>query len=129
MEKTTQETKQIFNGYEFESKIYILHELRDELEKTIGNINEVLSQQEELKSIVQKELEHGKKSKHKWEDFVNGITQSNEEYQEQIKKLENKISHLNAILEAHAKQETDEQKDISKLVDVIVTYTLMAIGQ
>lgn len=129
MEKTTQETKQIFNTYEFESKLYILHELRDELEKTIENINEVLSQQEELKAIVQKELETGQKSKHKWEDFVKGISQSNEEYHSQIQKLENKISHLNAILDAYGKQETNEEKDISKLIDVIVTYTLLAIGQ
>lgn len=114
--------------YKFESKMYILHELKDELTKAMTNIDEVVSQQHELRDLIVSEIKNLNDEDGKWQRFIDGLDKSNDEYDAQKKKLTNKRNHLEAVLKLYETKTTDKDKEISKLIDTIVSYTLIAIS-
>ncbi len=114
--------------YKFESKMYILHELKDELTKAMNNIDEVVSQQHELRDLIVSEIKNLNDEDGKWQRFIDGLDKSNDEYDVQKKKLTNKRNHLEAVLKLYETKTTDKDKEISELIDTIVSYTLIAIS-
>lgn len=107
-----------------ESRIYRLYEIRDELSGAINNIEEVASQQVELiKVINEKEVNRAN-----FLEFTESLNGSVKEMNAQKQKLEARKAYINEITEVYERRVTEDNKTSSELVDVIVTYTLKALG-
>ncbi len=125
-EQNQQDLKKETQEVQFESKMYLLYEMRDELNKTVSSIDKVIGQQEDLIALVKKNST--KKDQEKWGDFLKGLKESNVNYTNQKVSLVNKSTYLTAVIDLFEKRETDQDKYISKIIDVMVTYTIIALG-
>lgn len=114
--------------YQFESQMFVLHELKDELETAIGNVQTVMSQEAELLDILNKDFESGAMRKHDWNKFKEGMTESKKNYEEQITRMQNKLNHIEALLTAHSKRDGETEQLISGVVEMVVSYVLIAIS-
>lgn len=114
--------------YQFESQMYVLHEMRDELEKAISNLNTVMSQEEELLDILNKDEKNNNKRKHDWSKFKDGLGDSRKNYTTQLERMTNKLTHVDALIKIHENTGTEQEKLMSETVDMIVSYILIALS-
>lgn len=109
---------------EEESKMYRLYEIRDEIQAAIENVDKVTEQQKKLIDIVNEKEEN----KTEFADFTKSLNESIDEFLKQKTKLIERLSYLNAVIEVYEDRSTDEKTLIANTVDMMVTYTMKALG-
>lgn len=109
---------------EEESKMYRLYEIRDEIRAAIENIDKVSEQQKKLIDIINDKDEN----KTEFADFTKSVSESIDEILKQKTKLVERLSYLNAVIEVYEDRSTDEKLVIANTVDMMVTYTMKALG-
>lgn len=109
---------------EEESKMYRLYEIRDEIQDAIENIGKVSEQQKKLVNIVNDKEEN----KTEFADFTKSVNESIDEILKQKVKLIERLSYLNAVIEVYEDRTSDEKTSVANTVDMMVTYTMKALG-
>ena len=109
---------------EEESKMYRLYEIRDEIQEAIENIGKVSEQQKKLVNIVNDKEEN----KTEFADFTKSVNESIDEILKQKVKLIERLSYLNAVIEVYEDRTSDEKTSVANTVDMMVTYTMKALG-
>ena len=109
---------------EEESKMYRLYEIRDEIQDAIENIDKVSEQQKKLVNIVNDKEEN----KTEFADFTKSVNESIDEILKQKVKLIERLSYLNAVIEVYEDRTSDEKTSVANTVDMMVTYTMKALG-
>lgn len=109
---------------EEESKIYRLYEIRDEIQDAIENIDKVSEQQKKLVNILNDKEEN----KTEFADFTKSVNESIDEILKQKVKLIERLSYLNAVIEVYEDRTNDEKTSVANTVDMMVTYTMKALG-
>lgn len=109
---------------EEESKMYRLYEIRDEIQEAIENIGKVSEQQKKLVNIVNDKEEN----KTEFADFTKSVNESIDEILKQKVKLLERLSYLNAVIEVYEDRTSDEKTSVANTVDMMVTYTMKALG-
>lgn len=109
---------------EEESKMYRLYEIRDEIQEAIENIGKVSEQQKKLVNIVNDK----KENKTEFADFTKSVNESIDEILKQKAKLLERLSYLNAVIEVYEDRTSDEKTSVANTVDMMVTYTMKALG-
>lgn len=109
---------------EEESKIYRLYEIRDEIQDAIENIVKVSEQQKKLVTIVNDKQEN----KTEFADFTKSVNESIDEIMKQKATLIERLTYLNAVIEVYEDRSTDEKLAVANTVDMMVTYTMKALG-
>lgn len=109
---------------EEESKMYRLYEIRDEIQDAIENIGKVSEQQKKLVNIVNDKEEN----KTEFADFTKSVNESIDEILKQKVKLTERLLYLNAVIEVYEDRTSDEKTSVANTVDMMVTYTMKALG-
>ena len=91
-----------------DSKVHMLDEMLDEMQKSIENAKTVKSQQEILVEIVE-----AAEDAEKFTDFVDGMKKQIENISKQIEQLQIKIEYTKAIISRCKK---DEMKALTDLI-------------
>jgi|SRR5690554_226270 len=109
---------------EEESKMYRLYEIRDEIQDAVENIDKVSKQQKKLINILNDKEEN----KTEFADFTKSVNESIDEISKQKTKLIERLSYLNAVIEVYEDRTSDEKISVANTVDMMVTYTMKALG-
>lgn len=109
---------------EEESKMYRLYEIRDEIHEAVENIVKVSEQQKKLVNI----LNDKKENKAEFADFTKSVNESIDELLKQKVKLIERLFYLNAVIKVYEDRTTDEKTSIANTVDMMVSYTMKALG-
>lgn len=99
--------------------IFKLYELRDEMKKGIANIEEVVSQQEELLKVVKA----SKKSKTLFKEFVTGLEgQIKNTKEEQLVTLHERLDIIEKLIKDY------ESSDNKKQTEDLITSLFIGLG-
>lgn len=99
--------------------IFKLYELRDEMKKGIDNIEEVVSQQEELLKVVKA----SKKSKTLFKEFVTGLEgQIKNTKEEQLVTLHERLDIIETLIKDY------ESSDNKKQTEDLITSLFIGLG-
>lgn len=99
--------------------IFKLYELRDEMKKGITNIEEVVSQQEELLKVVKA----SKKSKTLFKEFVTGLEgQIKNTKEEQLVTLHERLDIIEKLIKDY------ESSDNKKQTEDLITSLFIGLG-
>lgn len=99
--------------------IFKLYELRDEMKKGITNIEEVVSQQEELLKVVKA----SKKSKTLFKEFVTGLEgQIKNTKEEQLVTLNERLDIIEKLIKDY------ESSDNKKQTEDLITSLFIGLG-
>lgn len=99
--------------------IFKLYELRDEMKKGITNIEEVVSQQEELLKVVKA----SKKSKTLFKEFVTGLEgQIKNTKEEQLVTLHERLDIIETLIKDY------ESSDNKKQTEDLITSLFIGLG-
>lgn len=99
--------------------IFKLYELRDEMKKGIANIEEVVSQQEELLKVVKA----SKKSKTLFKEFVTGLEgQIKNTKEEQLVTLHERLDIIETLIKDY------ESSDNKKQTEDLITSLFIGLG-
>lgn len=99
----------------YDDKMYMLHEMRDELKTAISNLQIVMGQENELLDILNNDTQT---RFYDWEKFKEGMYNSRQKYEVQLTKMTKRLGIVQGLIEL------SQNEDVGQVIKMSVSLLL-----